>query len=822
MTIHAALNAGEQTPNAAPCSSIRMTRNHVFLLACMTMLLLCAPRVATSDAPMDQDFSLQGQNAPWTLEADQVESLHNEQAFRATGDVLIRQGDNLIRSDQATYYRDTGFAHLKGNVRIEWDGDVMDGESADFDMRNSTGWITDGGIFFTQDHYHIRGKLLEKACDNTYFFKDAHITTCDGAVPAWSVKSSEGEVTTGGYARMWHPRFQLADWPVLYSPYMVFPVKTQRQSGLLIPQITYSSRLGAGLNIPYYWAINEEQDATFYANMMSKRGVMLGAEYRHFTNLDSKGVWQADWLHDRVTALTEYDEDPQFRGDGLVRPNKHRYWVRGKYDGFLGDPLWRTKVDVDFVSDQNYLREFKWGYSGYERIDDQMTRDFGRGMRNIDSLTRRNAIEVSRNWIMLGFRGSLQYDQNLRYWTDNYLSRDDTTLQRLPELNLDLYRTKLGPTPFQLESRNQLAYFWRRAGTTGARMDFAPRLSLPWTTGYGTITPSAMWRQTYYVIDKHDGSWDNVDESEDFFERGIPEFKIEATSSMFGVFDLWNAENLSLTPANVGNSHWSKIRHTFQPELTYTFIPERDQSGNPYFVGDDWIGKRNAISYTLRNTFNRRLDRIVSRDKQQEAGPLETKSLGDDNLLTGLMTENIIAHSDYRDFLIVRFDQAYDFDEATRDTDLERYPRRPFSDIRTDVNLQPGKYIELRNRTWFSPYMSKVTQHDHMLWTSYPGIGAAYFGFDFRAEADDVWRKNQRKREILRVGGLLHLPWGVSIRGDYKTDLDTNEDLEKTFGVGYTHQCYFVELLFSQTPEEDRYEIRFSLKGLEELAGLSF
>jgi LPS-assembly protein len=755
----------------------------------------------------------------WTLEADRVESLQNEQIFKASGNVLIRQGENVIQADMATYFRETGFAHLSGNVRINWNGDVMAGEFAEFNLQDSVGRVTDGGVFFSEEHYYIRGKLLEKTCEKTYRFKDAQITTCDGPVPAWSVKSSKGEITTGGYARLWHPRFQVKNTPILYFPYLIFPVKTERQSGFLIPEPFYSSRLGFGLNIPYYWVINEEQDVTFYANMMSKRGVMTGLEYRHFTSLDSKGVWRADWLHDKETAPTEADESPQFRDDGLIRSSAHRYWIRGKYDGFLGDPLWRIKVDLDLVSDQNYLREFKHGDAGFERTQDQMLADFGRGMRRIDSVIRKNAVELSRNWTMLGFRGSLQYDQHLAYWTDNRPSKDNPTLQRLPELNLNLYRITLSPTPLELESRNQAVYFWREKGSTGSRIEFLPKVSLPWSTGMGTLTPSVLWRQTFYVIDRHDDSWEGVDESKRFFEQGIPEFRVEAFSSLFRVFDLGVQDKLAPTLKNIGNRRWSKVKHTIQPELRYSYIPERDLSGNPQFVEEDKINKRNRLSYTLRNTFNRRLDTVVQHQSEFPTNEGSVSGYGEES---GLLAQNIQTRREYRDFLIVRFDQYYDFDEAQRATDLGRYPRRPFSDLRMDVTFNPGQYVSLENRTWFSPYMSKVTQHDHMLRLKYSGLGEAYFGFDFHAEVDDVWRKNQSKREMLRLGGLLHLPGGWAVHGDYRADLQTEEDLERTLGIGYTHQCYFVEFLFSQTPDEDRYEIRFSLKGLGDVVGLRF
>ncbi|PTN35168.1 LPS-assembly protein LptD [Desulfonatronum sp. SC1] len=771
-------------------------------------LLLAWPHAGNAQSMFQQDLSTSPE-LPWTLEADRVESLQAEQIFEAHGNVLIRQGPNLIQADTARYFRETGFALLNGNVRIEWDGDILVGDRADFDLLNNVGWVTDGEMFMAQDHVYIRGDLLEKRCERTYAFKGAHLTTCDGPVPAWSIKSSEGEVTTGGYAQMWHPRFQVKNTPVLYSPYMIFPVKTERQSGFLIPEPSFSSRLGAGLSLPYYWAIDEEQDATFYANMMSKRGVMTGMEYRHFTNLDSKGVWQADWLHDSKTAPTEADEDPQFRGDGLTRDNKHRYWIRGKYDGYLGDPLWRTKLDLDMVSDQNYLREFKHGHSGYTRVHDTMLRDFGRGMNNIDSLYRSNAVELSRNWSQVGFRGAMYYTQALQYWTDNNPSNENPTLQRLPELNLDLYKTSIGETPFELETKTQAVYFWREMGTTGARAEIFPRLSLPWNTGFGTLTPSTGWRQTLYAIDKHQqvrGIPDTVDESKDFNERGIPDFRVDAFTSLFNIYDFNKQDLVTPTLDNVGNTHWTRMKHTIQPELTYLYVPHVDQDNNPLFTRDDRINKYNRLSYSLHNIFNRRMDQVERRPRTEE---------------TSLTEDTLRVRTTYRNFLRVRFDQAYDFEEASRDDNLDDYERRPFSDIRTDVVLSPGQYIDLISRSWYSPYTNTITEHEHMLHGTYPGLGSAYFGFDFRSEVtDDIWRPNQQKREILRIGGLIHLPRGWSARADWKRDLVDKEDIEKIFGIGFTHQCYYLGFLFTQTPDEDRYELQISLKGLEDMLGL--
>jgi len=120
------------------------------------------------------------------------------------------------------------------------------------------------------------------------------------------------------------------------------------------------------VNQAYFWAIDEEHDLTFYENVMSRRGVMQGLEYRHAENSRTKGDWRLDFLNDRRSAASLYNENSDLRTDGLSRSNSNRWWLRSKYNGFVVDPAWNFKLDLDMVSDQNYLREFSSGISGFE------------------------------------------------------------------------------------------------------------------------------------------------------------------------------------------------------------------------------------------------------------------------------------------------------------------------------------------------------------------------------------------------------------------------------------------------------------------------
>ncbi|MFQ8890506.1 MAG: putative LPS assembly protein LptD [Bilophila wadsworthia] len=69
---------------------------------------------------------------------------------------------------------------------------------------------------------------------------------------------------------------------------MVLPAKTTRQSGLLPPDYGISDKRGFYYTQPYFWAIDESHDMTFYGGWMTKIGPSLSVEYRANEFTDQK------------------------------------------------------------------------------------------------------------------------------------------------------------------------------------------------------------------------------------------------------------------------------------------------------------------------------------------------------------------------------------------------------------------------------------------------------------------------------------------------------------------------------------------------------
>ena len=145
--------------------------------------------------------------------------------------------------------------------------DILNAREAEFDLNSRVGWMKEGSVFMAGPHMYVSGKQVDKLFGDRYVFKNARVTLCDGDRPAWAVDADEAEVEMDGYATLRHTTLNILDVPVMDAPFMMLPAKTSRQSGLLFPDMGYSSLNGGFYSQPYFHVIDESRDLTFYATV---------------------------------------------------------------------------------------------------------------------------------------------------------------------------------------------------------------------------------------------------------------------------------------------------------------------------------------------------------------------------------------------------------------------------------------------------------------------------------------------------------------------------------------------------------------------------
>lgn len=574
------------------------------------------------------------------IEAESLLYDSDSQTYRASGDVLISFDGGFLKADQVTWDRLHDEATARGHVFIKSGDDLLEGEQARFHIGSGTGSISKGHIFLDANHLYLKGETIEKRGEATYFLKRGEATTCDGANPDWKFAGEEVEVTIDGYGTLKHGTFQVKGFPVLYLPYLIFPAKTTRQTGLLFPQISFSEeKLGWDMVIPFYWVVSENADATFYQRYMDKRGFQEGIEFRYLVGEHTHGTLYGDYLNDTMT-VSESEGDPILQREWKENNKRWSYYLDHETTFAPGFYL---KTDIRRVSDRWYFRDFDSYnyYKAHYRGND--TRPFS-GVsfdadKSLTSLT--SSARLVKEWDLFNATALVEYTDNFRSYSN------DETLQKYPEITFTGLRQPLFDSPFDFELTSSFGHYYRTEGYRGDVLDIYPIFSWPLNfSDYLEFTPSVGLRETTWDSSNTDATTGSRDKdgSRELYTLGAT-----LSTGAYRVYDM-------------GGEVVEKIQHGIRPEVEYSYIPHVYQDDRPDFI--DEVAETNRVTWSLINT-------LIARVKNEKGGVF------------------------YREFFLLKVSQDYDIKEARRDDNRFSEPRRPFGNIRSELTLSPFRYLSL-------------------------------------------------------------------------------------------------------------------------------
>ncbi|BCA80423.1 LPS assembly protein LptD [Desulfuromonas sp. AOP6] len=652
------------------------------------------------------------------LQADEMSYDRNSAAYKASGDVLLRRGNLTLQSESLLWDSLSGNVLAEGGVHLEEPEGTLDGERLRMNIESGVGAVENARIFLRKDNFHLAGESIEKTGEQSYRIRQGTFTTCDGETPSWKFGASDLKVTLGGFARGKHVVFYLHDLPVLYLPYVVYPVQTERSSGFLMPSVGYSDKRGTQVNLAYYQVIARNQDATFYLDYLSRMGLGKGLEYRYIFGRENEGEM-------RGYHISSYDESDD------------RYAVEWTHYGFLPGRF-RLAADVEYVSSRDYFEDF--GDIAGEYNKDQT----------------KSTVYVSRSWGKTNGTAQLQYIQVID-------RDDDSVLQRLPEVRVDVIRQRMAASPFYLQLDTSSNYFWRKEGLKGERLDLRPVLAAafrPW--GIFDFSPELAYRQRFY--------WTSDGEE----EEGLPEITARLSTRLSRVYSSdWGS--------------WQKIRHSVEPEILYRYIPEEDQSHLPYFDVADRIWEKNHLVFGLTNRWTARIEKTTDT-------------------------------ADYLEFLYLRLSQAYDIEEARRDLLPEETSRHPFSPLRAELILRPSRFAAL---DLDASYDFDSDQRDLVRFNARGSIKDSKenaLAIEYRqAEEGDGSGEYRYLGGTLDTGMLAP----IYVRYEHRRDLLEKQTLENLVDVEYRSQCWSLFLTYRDRLDDSEIMLSFSLSGLGRFGGFS-
>jgi hypothetical protein len=462
---------------------------------------------------------------------------------------LVRDGE-VLRAEEIDLDLETDLAEARGDVRYQIGTQVIRAEQLNVDLNTKLGVAQRGDL--TQGQLNVKGAEFDRISEDRFKIKDFQYSTCIDCPNSWAMSGTYADLTMEGYAFIKDFVLKVNDISLLWLPYLVLPVKTQRQTGLVFPKFGYNQLYGAYYVQPLFIAIDDWIDMTISGGSYAFRGPRVEWEGRYSLTDRSKGVFRFYGIRDRV-----------YNGTGGSRWGSRVELSQGLPSGF------NAKLRYFDISDNRYPIDYAGDVPG--RLEPVLSSD---------AFISKNSPELSAALSVRRIRNLLFFDDN-----GNFNQGFDTnTVQEFPRATVTTNERFLLNTPIATGLEVGFSRF-ARGGQAFDCGDFgdgpfctvreANRLSIfpsmytalspvPWLS----VVPKVTYKGYFYNFDSATSPLDN-----------------QVYPSLFRGY-LLSQTDISLHTERVFQTSDPNLayKHTFRPKLTYWNIPVIQESREHPFV----------------------------------------------------------------------------------------------------------------------------------------------------------------------------------------------------------------------------------------------
>ncbi|MBB4185125.1 LPS-assembly protein LptD [Sinorhizobium terangae] len=295
-------------------------------------------------------------DAKLLLSANELIYNRDAETVTARGSVQIAYGGYRMVARQVVYDQKSGRIIATGEIQLtEPDGNVVYADKMDVTDDFGNGFVQALRIE-TTDLTRLAAESGERRNGEEFILNKAVYTACTPCNikpehrSLWHIKAER--VIQNGRThtiRLEHAYFELFGKPIAYIPVMEIPDHTvKRKSGFLFPKFRYTQKLGAGVGVPYYWAISPYMDATVTATGLTRQGFLLEGEFRQSFH---------NGLHTlNVAGISQLDRG-KFTPDTVDAQETNRGMVASKGE-FEINPRWSFGWNVLVQSDANFAKTY--------------------------------------------------------------------------------------------------------------------------------------------------------------------------------------------------------------------------------------------------------------------------------------------------------------------------------------------------------------------------------------------------------------------------------------------------------------------------------
>ncbi len=725
------------------------------------------------------------------------------------GNVQAYQGNIRFSCDKLTYNQADGDAELIGNVQFRQDNVLVLADN--IRLESTEQQIEVSGVQFLMPQLQIRGASEQMAIDNRqggqFSLENTSFTTCPPNQEHWSISSESLKIDqSSGWGVAEDAWIHIEEIPVLYLPYLDFPIDDRRKTGVLFPSISSANGGGIDLAVPIYFNLAPHYDLTYIPRYNHAHGLLNAIEGRY---KQAYSEWQ-------VTGA--YIDDDKRIGDIDTSENPSidsRRWLGAVKEKGQFNENWSTLIDFTQVSDVDYFRD--WGSAG---LDIQKTLNIKRQAQ----LNYRSQ-QWSVNSSIIDYQ-TLEQQKN----PDGSLSSIEEPYRYLPRIDI-AYFNQLNNFSVNPLYSGEYTYFDHSSFNRAHRLHNRLGINYPMRWQAFQLQPTLLMRRTDFSYTGSQGN-NNAQNVDLRGEKAINSASFSADAQLF--FE----RQLSV------NSQ--RLRQTLTPRLFYLY--------NDFDEGQE---KLNAFD-TTENSFSYQQ---LFRDSRFSG----LDRLDDANQLSWALESVINSASTGQQILSMGIGQILYFDDrqVVLNADDNRFKTINSDDSKADIALKNAQN-RLINKKYYRN-RSDIALNSRVYWHQQHSISVnalidpsekefeeGNFAYHFQSPGGYLFNLGYRyKKQLLllipnndstdntifnnnsnQVDVSAYFPisrdWNIFARTHY--DMNKQEQIDNISGLEYSGCCFNVKLAYQRQRNtfdnngtlnnyddasyENIWHIQFELKGL--------
>ena len=489
---------------------------------------------------------------PFDIRAARFE--YTNETFMASGGVTGTFENVIIKADHLSGNPKTGDLHIGGNIEFERDNILWHGSELDYNYLTQTGDFGPSSLEF--DPVLMSVGQVERVSTNEYLLRDALFTTCPLEKSHYHIRVREARLVDEKYLTAKGATFYIGKIPVFYLPFW----RQTLSRSIFTFEAGFGSEWGAYALVKATVPLTKNLDSITDVNVYGKRGIGLGQGF----------AWDYPSAKGEISGFYLNDQDPHTRYESPL----------------ISDDRYRLKFEhLQHYTDTSYLNT-KWNYLSDPYLLDEFFKKEHR---------RYAQPENYASWVF----GTSQFGSEA--FVSKRLNDFYNNTDRI-EYSADLYRTRLGSSPFYVQSENSISALEQTYSETNlpaissydaVRIDSANTIYMPQYYGFLRLVPHAGYRATYYSKNAVDGS----DEL-----REIPGAGIDASFQAVKVLS--------------NRDHWygRGLRHKIEPYAGYEYEQSSVSASRLLqFDAVDGLDDTNRTKLGLRNVLQTRRDNRIAR-----------------------------------------------------------------------------------------------------------------------------------------------------------------------------------------------------------------